>query len=164
MYGGKICYKDPDWQLLVDLNATIAEQDPLHGVSVFVAAARTGSFTFAADRRGITKSAVGKSMAGDCRFLRLDGLADSEIVMFEGRCHAGLVAATEAECRCALPPLGNSGTDLTHDVLGARGLQPKLSGKAKRDTKRRCIVRLIDGKAQHPVADIGRRWIHVIGW
>jgi DNA-binding transcriptional LysR family regulator len=39
------------------------EQDPLQGVSVFVAAARTGSFTLAADRLGITKSAVGKSIA-----------------------------------------------------------------------------------------------------
>jgi DNA-binding transcriptional LysR family regulator len=41
----------------------MAEQDPLQGVSVFVAAARTGSFTLAADRLGITKSAVGKSIA-----------------------------------------------------------------------------------------------------
>jgi DNA-binding transcriptional LysR family regulator len=39
------------------------EQDPLQGVSVFVSAARTGSFTLAADRLGITKSAVGKSIA-----------------------------------------------------------------------------------------------------
>ncbi|CAN5174871.1 LysR family transcriptional regulator [soil metagenome] len=41
----------------------MAEQDPLQGVSVFVAAARTGSFTLAADRLGLTKSAVGKSIA-----------------------------------------------------------------------------------------------------
>ncbi|RZL82971.1 MAG: LysR family transcriptional regulator [Sphingomonas sp.] len=41
----------------------MAEQDPLQGVSVFVAAARTGSFTLAAERLGITKSAVGKSIA-----------------------------------------------------------------------------------------------------
>jgi DNA-binding transcriptional LysR family regulator len=41
----------------------MAEQDPLQGVSIFVAAARTGSFTLAADRLGITKSAVGKSIA-----------------------------------------------------------------------------------------------------
>jgi DNA-binding transcriptional LysR family regulator len=41
----------------------MAEKDPLAGVSVFVAAARTGSFTLAADRLGITKSAVGKSIA-----------------------------------------------------------------------------------------------------
>jgi DNA-binding transcriptional LysR family regulator len=41
----------------------LAEQDPLQGVSVFVAAARTGSFTLAADRLGLTKSAVGKSIA-----------------------------------------------------------------------------------------------------
>jgi len=41
----------------------MAEHDPLAGVSVFVAAARSGSFTLAADRLGITKSAVGKSIA-----------------------------------------------------------------------------------------------------
>ena len=41
----------------------MAEQDPLAGVSVFVAAARTGSFTLAAERLGITKSAVGKAIA-----------------------------------------------------------------------------------------------------
>lgn len=41
----------------------MAEQDPLQGVSVFVAAARTGSFTLAANRLGLTKSAVGKSIA-----------------------------------------------------------------------------------------------------
>jgi len=35
----------------------------LAGVSVFVAAARTGSFTLAAERLGVTKSAVGKSIA-----------------------------------------------------------------------------------------------------
>ncbi|AOF98768.1 bacterial regulatory helix-turn-helix, lysR family protein (plasmid) [Blastomonas sp. RAC04] len=41
----------------------MADQDPLQGVTVFVAAARAGSFTLAADRLGITKSAVGKSVA-----------------------------------------------------------------------------------------------------
>jgi DNA-binding transcriptional LysR family regulator len=41
----------------------MAEQDSLSGVSVFVAAARSGSFTEAAERLGITKSAVGKSIA-----------------------------------------------------------------------------------------------------
>ncbi|WP_372028412.1 LysR family transcriptional regulator [Pseudomonas kurunegalensis] len=35
----------------------------LSGVTIFVAAARAGSFTIAADRLGITKSAVGKSIA-----------------------------------------------------------------------------------------------------
>lgn len=39
------------------------DHDPLTGVSVFVAAARAGSFTHAADRLGITKSAVGKTIA-----------------------------------------------------------------------------------------------------
>ncbi len=39
------------------------EQDPLTGVTVFVAAARAGSFTQAAERLRITKSAVGKSIA-----------------------------------------------------------------------------------------------------
>ncbi len=39
------------------------EQDPLAGVSVFVAAAHAGSFTVAAERLGITKSAVGKAVA-----------------------------------------------------------------------------------------------------
>ncbi|PPQ36064.1 transcriptional regulator, LysR family [Rhodoblastus acidophilus] len=38
-------------------------QDPLAGVTVFVAAARAGSFTLAADRLGLTKSAVGKTIA-----------------------------------------------------------------------------------------------------
>jgi DNA-binding transcriptional LysR family regulator len=37
--------------------------DPLAGVTVFVMAARTGSFTQAAERLGTTKSAVGKSVA-----------------------------------------------------------------------------------------------------
>jgi DNA-binding transcriptional LysR family regulator len=41
----------------------MTEHDPLSGVSVFVAAARAGSFTAAAERLGITKSAVGKSIA-----------------------------------------------------------------------------------------------------
>ncbi len=41
----------------------MAEIDPLSGVSVFVAAARVGSFTEAAERLGMTKSAVGKSIA-----------------------------------------------------------------------------------------------------
>jgi len=39
------------------------EQDPFAGISVFVAAARAGSFTVAADRLGLTKSAVGKAIA-----------------------------------------------------------------------------------------------------
>lgn len=38
------------------------EQDPLAGVFVFVAAARAGSFTLAAERLGLTKSAVGKAV------------------------------------------------------------------------------------------------------
>lgn len=41
----------------------MAEQDPFDGVSVFVAAARGGSFTLAAERLGLTKSAVGKTIA-----------------------------------------------------------------------------------------------------
>lgn len=41
----------------------MSEQDPLAGVAVFVAAARAGSFTIAADRLGLTKSAVGKTIA-----------------------------------------------------------------------------------------------------
>jgi DNA-binding transcriptional LysR family regulator len=41
----------------------LAELDPLSGVTAFVAAARAGSFTLAAERLGITKSAVGKSVA-----------------------------------------------------------------------------------------------------
>ncbi|MDB5593816.1 MAG: bacterial regulatory helix-turn-helix, lysR family protein [Hyphomicrobiales bacterium] len=39
------------------------ETDPLSGISVFVAAARAGSFTGASERLGITKSAVGKTIA-----------------------------------------------------------------------------------------------------
>lgn len=39
------------------------ERDPLAGVAVFVAAARAGTFTDAADRLGLTKSAVGKTIA-----------------------------------------------------------------------------------------------------
>lgn len=38
------------------------ERDPLSGVTVFVYAARAGSFTLAAERLGITKSAVGKTI------------------------------------------------------------------------------------------------------
>ena len=39
------------------------DRDPLSGVAVFVAAARAGTFTEAADRLGLTKSAVGKTIA-----------------------------------------------------------------------------------------------------
>lgn len=39
------------------------EQDPFSGVTVFVAVARAGSFTNAADKLGLTKSAVGKGIA-----------------------------------------------------------------------------------------------------
>ncbi len=41
----------------------MTDTDPLAGVTVFVMAARTGSFTQAAERLGTTKSAVGKSVA-----------------------------------------------------------------------------------------------------
>lgn len=41
----------------------MVEQDPLAGITVFVAAARAGSFTVAAERLGLTKSAVGKGIA-----------------------------------------------------------------------------------------------------
>jgi DNA-binding transcriptional LysR family regulator len=41
----------------------MSDIDPLAGVTVFVMAARTGSFTQAAERLGTTKSAVGKSVA-----------------------------------------------------------------------------------------------------
>ncbi len=41
----------------------MTEQDPLAGTAVFVAAARAGSFTVAAERLGLTKSAVGKTIA-----------------------------------------------------------------------------------------------------
>jgi DNA-binding transcriptional LysR family regulator len=41
----------------------MVEKDPLAGVSVFVAAAKAGSFTVAAERLGLTKSAVGKAIA-----------------------------------------------------------------------------------------------------
>nr|WP_315429551.1 LysR substrate-binding domain-containing protein [uncultured Albidiferax sp.] len=42
---------------------TLSEPDPLWGVSVFVAAARSDNFTQAADRMGLTKSSVGKTIA-----------------------------------------------------------------------------------------------------
>jgi len=42
---------------------TTKDRDPLSGVAVFVAAARARTFTDAADRLGLTKSAVGKSVA-----------------------------------------------------------------------------------------------------
>lgn len=41
----------------------MSEVDPLSGVSVFVAAAQSDNFTQAADRLGLTKSAVGKTIA-----------------------------------------------------------------------------------------------------
>ncbi|HEY8335002.1 MAG TPA: LysR family transcriptional regulator [Tardiphaga sp.] len=41
----------------------MAGEDPFSGVSIFVSAAHLGSFTQAAERLGITKSAVGKSIA-----------------------------------------------------------------------------------------------------
>ncbi len=40
------------------------QPDPLSGVTVFVMAARADNFTQAADRLGLTKSAVGKTIAG----------------------------------------------------------------------------------------------------
>jgi DNA-binding transcriptional LysR family regulator len=43
-------------------DAGMVEIDHLSGITVFVAAARAGSFTQAAERLGITKSAVGKSI------------------------------------------------------------------------------------------------------
>jgi DNA-binding transcriptional LysR family regulator len=42
---------------------TSTEPDPLSGVSVFVAAARADNFTQAAERIGLTKSSVGKTIA-----------------------------------------------------------------------------------------------------
>jgi DNA-binding transcriptional LysR family regulator len=42
---------------------TLNAPDPLWGVSVFVAAARADNFTQAADRMGLTKSSVGKTIA-----------------------------------------------------------------------------------------------------
>ncbi len=39
------------------------QHDPFAGVTVFVAVARAGSFTKAAERLGLTKSAVGKGIA-----------------------------------------------------------------------------------------------------
>ncbi len=44
-------------------HAAMSDLDPLAGVTVFVTAARAGSFTSAAERLGVTKSAVGKSVA-----------------------------------------------------------------------------------------------------
>jgi len=41
----------------------MADRDPLAGISIFNEAARSGSFTVAAERLGLTKSAVGKSIA-----------------------------------------------------------------------------------------------------
>jgi DNA-binding transcriptional LysR family regulator len=41
----------------------VSETDPLSGVAVFVAVARSGSFTRAAEQLGVTKSAVGKAVA-----------------------------------------------------------------------------------------------------
>lgn len=43
--------------------ATLIDPDPFWGVAVFVAAARAGNFTQAADRMGLTKSSVGKTIA-----------------------------------------------------------------------------------------------------
>lgn len=42
---------------------TPTERDPLSGITVFVAAARADNFTQAADRLGLTKSSVGKTIA-----------------------------------------------------------------------------------------------------
>lgn len=42
---------------------TLTESDPFRGVAVFVAAARADNFTQAADRMGLTKSSVGKTIA-----------------------------------------------------------------------------------------------------
>ena len=45
------------------MNSPITQAEQFSGIAIFVAAARAGSFTAAADRLGITKSAVGKSIA-----------------------------------------------------------------------------------------------------
>lgn len=42
---------------------TLTEPDPFWGIAVFVAAARADNFTQAADRIGVTKSSVGKTIA-----------------------------------------------------------------------------------------------------
>ncbi|BBC73345.1 LysR family transcriptional regulator [Altererythrobacter sp. B11] len=41
----------------------MSDRDPFSGVTVFVTAARAGSFTLAAERLGLTKSSVGKTIA-----------------------------------------------------------------------------------------------------
>jgi DNA-binding transcriptional LysR family regulator len=41
----------------------MTQQDPFTGIAIFIAAAREGSFTQAAERMGVTKSAVGKAIA-----------------------------------------------------------------------------------------------------
>ena len=48
---------------MVELKSPMAAPDPLAGATVFVTAARAGSFTVAAEKLGITKSAVGKAIA-----------------------------------------------------------------------------------------------------
>lgn len=50
-------------ELKFTFKAYVSQFEPLHGIKTFVAAARAGSFTAAADELAISKSAVGKSVA-----------------------------------------------------------------------------------------------------
>jgi len=55
--------KQPKLRKIVDIDSPMLRIDRLSGVVTFVEAARAGSFTAASERLGISKSAVGKSIA-----------------------------------------------------------------------------------------------------
>lgn len=114
--------------------------DPLAGTTVFVTAARVGSFTVAADRLGITKSAVGKAIArlearlGVLLFHRSTRLtrltADGEAYL--SACAAAIDEVTAAQA--ALSPAGPMLSGRIHIdmpvAFGRRVLLPILADVA----------------------------------
>jgi DNA-binding transcriptional LysR family regulator len=94
----------------------MADQDPLAGATVFVTAARAGSFTLAAERLGITKSAVGKAIA------RLEARLDTKLfhrttrltrLTADGEAYLSACAAAIDEVAAAQAALSSAGRVLS---------------------------------------------------
>lgn len=93
------------------------EQDVLAGVSVFVTAARSGSFTQAAAKLGLTKSAVGKTIA------RLEARLGVKLFHRTTRMSRLTVdgEAYFAVCSAAMEDIVNAQTSLVSDNRELRG-------------------------------------------
>lgn len=92
-----------------------ASSDNLAGITVFVAAARLGNFTLAAEQLGISKSAVGKSIArleGRLGIQLFQRTTRSNKLTEDGRAYFGV-------CAAALENIGAIETSMMsrHDVL-----------------------------------------------